>query len=167
MRAPLVASAVTFLALASAACDGSSRPDAQSRTEAPSAAAPVRIAFAATTEDARKGGAGSFVLEDTHDLVLHADLANDAHEGETLLVRGTAPNGLLVWSHPRVQKGRALDVAIHMLGSPAAQKHLVGQYTFRVTAPDGTVVAEGAPQFTSRYGGSLASSLRAPTGGAR
>ena len=94
-----------------------------------------RISFGTTTSDATAGQTTSFALESTPDLVLHATLPTDSYEGQTLTIRGESPGSVVVWAHPRIQKGRSLDVALRVVGLTAARRHLTGRYTFDVTAP--------------------------------
>jgi len=152
------ASAALLLLLA--ACTATPPPaETGSTPEAVAAREPARLFFGATEAEAREGRRSAFVLEATPDLVLHAELPGAKYEGQTLLVRGTAPGGLVAWSFPHVQRGRSIDVVLRVLGSAAAQRHLGGVYAVRVTAPDGAVLAEGAATLASRYA-ALASARR-------
>ncbi|HEY2517492.1 MAG TPA: hypothetical protein VGI39_41750 [Polyangiaceae bacterium] len=146
--------ALTALALTAAACNA---PPAGSTGEAnaentASESADLRAAhltFGATKAEALAGRTTSFALESTPDLVLHGQLTTAKYEGQTLLVRGTAPNGEVFWSYPHVAKGTAFDAVLPVFGSGAARKHLTGTYNFQVLAPDQTALASGKATFTS------------------
>jgi hypothetical protein len=109
----------------------------------------IHLALGATQTEARRGGTSSFVLENTPDLALHAELPVAKYDGKTLLIRGTDPAGAGVWSYPHVQKGPSFDAVLPVFGSSAARKHVTGTYSFQVLAPDRSVIASAAASFRS------------------
>jgi hypothetical protein len=125
----------------------------------------VLLALGATQAEARKGGTSSFVLESTPDLALHADLRDASYDGKTLLIRGTDPQGQVLWSYPHVQRGASFDAVLPVFGSAAARKHIVGTYAFEVLAPDRTVLAAGSASFRSTRGDGGAASYRVDSAG--
>lgn len=120
--------------------------------EAESPDSPARLSFGVSPAEALEGRASSFVLEGTPDLALHATLRDSAYEGKTLQIRGTDPQGAVVWSYPHVQKGASFDAVLPVFGSAAARKHVVGTYSFQVSAPGGGVVAAGTATLVSARG---------------
>jgi hypothetical protein len=134
-------------------------------TESPGSAA--RLLLGATPAEARAGRAGSFVFENTPDLVLHAELRDGSYEGKTLLIQGRDPSGKIVWQYPHLQKGTSFDAVLPVFGSPAARNHVTGPYTFEVMGPDRTIVAAGSARFGStRDGTGGVGASRAPLPGA-
>jgi hypothetical protein len=98
------------------------------------------------------------------DLAVHATLADATYEGKTLQIRGTDPQGAVVWSYPHLQKGASFDAVLPVFGSTAARKHVTGAYSFELTAPDRTVLARGKATFTAardaaRDAGALSSAV--------
>jgi hypothetical protein len=137
---------------------GCTHPGA-SRGEDESADSPPRLLLGATKGEALDGGASSFALESTPDLVLHATLRDATYEGKTLLVRGSDPTGAVVWSYPHVQRGTDFDAVLPVFGSAPGRKHITGAYSFQVLAPDRSVVAAATAVFRS------ASAVAAAQGG--
>lgn len=147
------AALVVSLTAFSACTDPSS--SRKSGSEGASSNSPARLLLGATQAQALEGSTSSFVLESTPDLVLHATLRDAKYDGKTLLIRGTDPQGAVIWSYPHMQKGTgtAFDAVLPVFGSPAARKHMTGRYSFEVLAPDRTVIAAASASFTSTRGG--------------
>jgi hypothetical protein len=150
-----------FLALlcALAACNAPTTPEESPSTDVAPLRGVARLTFGTTTAQARAGRTSSFALDKAPDLVLHAQLLTTKYEGQTLLLRGKAPSGEIVWSYPQLVKGTSFDAVIPVFGSPAARKHITGLYTFQLTAPDQSLLASGTVTLTSDTTASLAGAV--------
>jgi hypothetical protein len=143
-----VFTAAGLVALALAGC-AKAPPAGELASEIDGQRSPAHLSLGATQAQARDGHASTFTFESTPDLVLHTTLSDSTWEGQTLQIRGTDPEGTVVWSYPHLQRGTSFDAVLPVFGSAAARKRLAGSYSFDVVAPDRTVVAAGSAQFTS------------------
>jgi hypothetical protein len=143
-------SLLLFAALALAVVStGCKARGASGATELPEG---VRLVLGATPVEAQNAGRSSFVLENTPDLALHAELPPAKYDGKTLLIRGTDPGGSVVWNYPHIQNGPSFDAVLPVFGSSAARRHVTGTYSFQVLAPDRSVIAAATASFRSAQG---------------
>jgi hypothetical protein len=139
-----------LLSLAVACTKSSSDGRAES---APRATAVARLSLGATRAEALRGDVSTFAFESTPDLALHADLPKPLEQGTQVLIQGTDPLGVVVWSYPHVQRGASFDAVLPVFGSAAARNHAPGEYLIQVLGPGHAVVASGVATFTSTRGG--------------